>query len=196
LRIRTRTYFLAAVVALCGFPALGQSWEVGGTIGIVDDVSHRLALDQFRSKDVSGWVGYELEPQVQLRGTFGSFRTTGANSERSVTDASGATVTAPRLTTHVDYATIGVSYEFFQGDSTSGVFAGIGGYKLRPDAAPAGFEAFEDPSATELGWHFGVDGSFRIVSHLSAVGRLTLHGFHADVNRSILTAAAGLSWRF
>lgn len=186
----------AAAWALCAAPAFAQTWGAGVSLGLVDDVSHRFAVDDFRSRDFSGFVDYETEPSVLVRGTFGSLRTTGANSERTVTTSGGVTEVAPRLTSRVDYGTLGVSYEFLQGDSRSGIFAGIGGYKVKPDAAPAGFEEFRDPSTTVFGWHFGVDGNFRLVSRLFGLVRLTVHGFNAGGQRKILTADAGLAYRF
>jgi hypothetical protein len=197
--IRIRSWIFAATALVGVFaagPALAQPWGVGASYGLVEDVSHSFSLDQFHSHDASGWIEYEVEPAVQLRGTFGSLRTTGNNSERTVTNSSGESVVAPRLTSRIDYATIGVSYEFLEGDTRSGVFAGIGGYKIRPDAAPPGFEEFRDPSTTTLGWHAGVDGSIRLVSALSAVGRLSVHGFDSGGWRAILTADAGLAFRF
>ena len=193
---RTRALLIAALAAACAGRGLGQNWTAGAALGVSEDVSHRFALDELKSHDVSAWIQYETQPEVQVRGTFGSLRTTAANSERLVSIGGAPPVLAPRLTSHIDYATIGVSYEFVTGDYASGVFGGIGGYKIRPDSAPSGFEDARDPSRTVLGWHLGVDGSVRIVRRLSAVGRLTLHGFRDDGNRTILTAAAGLAYRF
>lgn len=190
--IRIRALLVSAAAILSAMPALAQSWTAGAALGLTEDVSHRFALDELKSRDVSAWISYEAEPEVQLRGTFGSLRTTAANSERLV----APDLVAPRLTSHIDYATVGVSYEFVTGDYASGIFAGIGGYKVRPDAAPADFEAYRDRSETVFGWHLGVDGSLRIVSRLSGVGRITVHGFRSGGNRTILTTAAGLAYRF
>ena len=194
--IRIRTLLLAASVALWTIPALAQSWGAGASLGLVEDVSHRFTLDELRSRDLSAWVEFHLQEQVQLRGTFGSLRTSGANSGRTVTAADGAQVTAPDLKSRVDYGTLGVSYEFWEGDYTSGIFAGLGGYRIRPETAPSGFSEFSDPRETVLGWHAGVDGSFKILRPLSAVGRITLHGFRSGGNRTLLTADFGLLYRF
>jgi hypothetical protein len=190
-----RALVLAAAASALAVPSSAQSWSAGAAWGVTENVSHRFSLDELKSRDLFGWVQYQAQPDVLLRATYGSLKTTAANSERTVSDGSSE-VQAPRLTSHVDYLTLSASYELVTGDYTSGIFAGIGGYKLKPDAAPAGFEFARDPDRTVLGWHFGLDGSARIVSHLSAVGRFTLHGFEADQRHTILTAAAGLSWRF
>lgn len=194
-RLGTRVLLLAAIGIAIAAGASAQSWTAGAAWGVTEDVSHRFELDHLKARDLSGWIQYETQPEVQLRATFGSLKTTAANSERFVSDGS-TTVEVPRLTSHVDYLTLGVSYEFVTGDYASGIFAGIGGYKIKPDAAPPGFEFARDPARTVLGWHLGLDGSVRIVSRLSGVGRLTVHGFQADQRHTILTAQAGLAWRF
>ncbi|MDQ2978821.1 MAG: hypothetical protein M3R62_06345 [Acidobacteriota bacterium] len=194
--IRIRTLLVVAGVALGAVPALAQSWGAGASLGLVEDVSHRFSLDELRSRDLSAWVEFHLQEQVQLRGTFGSLRTRGANSGRIVTASDGALLVAPDLKSRVDYGTVGVSYEFWEGDYTSGIFAGIGGYRIRPESAPAGFSEFSDPRETVLGWHAGVDGAFKILRPLSAVGRITVHGFRSGGNRTILTAGVGLLYRF
>ena len=192
----SRIFALAALAALAGSPAFAQSWAVGGSAGAVNDVSRRLSVDEFHSQDWNAWGQFELEDRVQLRGTYGSLRTRAAESGQPGNDSSGGPLIVPVLTSHVDYGTLGVSYEFFEGDFTSGLFAGIGVYKVRPNAAPPGFEDFRDPRRTVFGWHAGVDGSVRIVSRLSLVGRLTLHRFKAGTGRTILTTDAGFKYRF
>jgi hypothetical protein len=192
----SRIFALAALAALAACPALAQSWGAGASAGAVNDVSRRLSVDEFHSQDWNAWAQFELEDRVQLRGTYGSLRTRAAESGQPGNDSSGGPLIVPVLTSHVDYGTLGVSYEFFEGDFTSGLFAGIGVYKVRPNDAPAGFEDFRDPRRTVFGWHAGADAAVRIVSKLSLVGRLTLHRFKAGTGRSILTTDAGFLFRF
>jgi hypothetical protein len=167
----------------------------GGTWGVSSDVSHNFALDQFKPSDVSGWIQYETQPEVQVRATLGSLKTTAANSGESVSDGSNV-VEVPRLTSHVDYLTLSVSYEFVTGDYATGIFGGIGGYHVHPDETPPGFEFAQDPDRTVFGWHLGVDGTFKIVTRLNGIVRFTLHGFEAVEHHTILSAQAGLGWRF
>ena len=196
IRKRVTAPLIFALAALAASPAAAQSWGVGATAGAVNDVSRRLSVDEFHSQDWNGWVQFELEDRVQLRATYGSLRTRAAESGQPGNDSTGAPLIVPVLTSHVDYGTLGVSYEFWEGDYRSGLFAGIGVYKVRPNAAPPGFEDFSDPRRTVFGWHAGADGTVRIVSRLSLVGRLTFHRFKAGTGRSILTADAGLQFRF
>ena len=201
MEIRTRAaafriLAVAALAALAGSRASAQGWGVGASAGAVNDVSRRLSVDEFHSQDWNAWIQFELEDRVQLRGTYGSLRTRAAESGQPGNDASGGPLIVPVLTSHVDYGTLGVAYELWEGDYTSGLFAGIGVYKVRPNAAPPGFEDFRDPRRTVFGWHVGVDGTIKIVSPVSLVGRLTLHRFSAGTGRSILTADAGFKVRF
>ncbi|MEP6802054.1 MAG: hypothetical protein ABJC07_08960 [Acidobacteriota bacterium] len=193
---RIRILTLAAGLLTCGLPALAQTWGLGAALGTVNDVSHRFAFEEFRSRNLSLWGEFALEDRVQLRATWGSLNTTGANSGRIVTDGAGVNFLAPELHTRIDYGTIGVSYEFWEGDFTSGLFAGIGGYRIHPGVAPAGFEPFADPKETVLGGHAGIDGSLKVWRQLSVVGRFTVHAFKSGASRAILTADGGVMYRF
>ncbi len=187
--IRARVLLWSILAALLApLPARAEDWGLGASLGALNDVSHRFKIQEFHARDLNAWIEFQLEEHVQLRGTYGSLRT----------PAGSADETAQGLKSHIDYATIGVSYEFVEGQSdyTSGLFAGFGGYRVRPDTAPAGLEALADRAETVFGWHAGVDGSIRVISRLSAVGRITAHRFRSSGGRTLLTANAGLLFRF
>ena len=182
--------FLAASVR-------AQAWTVGATVGLVDDVKRHVRLDEFQPRDVNLWVDYEIEEKVQLRGAFGTLKTKGVNAGQSFTLPGQSTPTVmPDLNDKIDYATVGASYQFWEGYYTSGLFAGIGGYKIRPEAAPAAIANFRDQRETAFGWHLGVDGSLKIVSRVAVTVRLTYHNIRATVTKPLVTANAGLSYRF
>jgi hypothetical protein len=186
-----------AVVFLSAGAAMAQSVGVGATIGVVDDVTDRFHLDEFKPKDVNLWVDYELQPQVLARATFGTLKIRGVNAGQEVTPSESSTsVILPGLTDHVDYVTVGVTYQFWEGDYTSGLFGGFGGYKIRPDSVDSSIASFSDKRETVFGWHGGVEGSFQIVSHLSLIIRLTFHNIRSSPVRSLITANAGLGYRF
>ena len=190
---------LAAVVAfLAAGPLLAQgSIGVGATIGLVNDVGGRFHIDEFKSKDVNLWADYEVQDKVLVRAMLGTLKVKGANAGKDVTlVANGPIVTLPDLTEHIDYATIGVSYLFAEGSYTSGIFAGFGGYKVRPDSAPADVANYRDQRETAFGWHGGVEGGMHIVSRLSFMIRLTYHSIRSESGRSLLTANAGFGYRF
>ncbi len=187
----------AIVVFLVAGSAMAQSVGVGATIGVVDDITDHFHLDEFKPKDVNLWVDYELEPKMLVRATFGTLKVHGANAGLEVTPSGSSTpVTLPGLTDHVDYATVGVSYLFWEGDYTSGIFGGFGGYKIRPDSVDPSIASYSDKSETVFGWHGGAEGSFQIVSRLSLIIRLTFHNLRTSPVRSLLTANAGLGYRF
>ncbi|HLN80445.1 MAG TPA: hypothetical protein VK392_04560, partial [Thermoanaerobaculia bacterium] len=106
-------------------------------------------------------------------------------------------VVLPDLKVRIDYATVGVSYQFWEGDYTSALFGGIGGYKVNPDPAPsAAITNFRDARESVFGWHVGMDGDLRVLSRLSIVGRLTFHEIYSESRRSLLTANVGAVFRF
>jgi hypothetical protein len=184
-------------VFLAPLPAAPQEWAVGFAYGIVTDVEDDLRLDEFDPRDVTGWVEYRLENQVHLRGAFGSMKVDGdAAGEQAVLVPGSPPATLPELRTRIDYATIGVAYQFWEGNYTSGLFGGIGGYKVNPDPAPQGLSNFRDRHETVFGWHLGVDADVRILSRVSLIGRLTYHKIRSETGRSLLSAAAGMVYRF
>ena len=189
---------VGVLVFLGAGPLLAQgSIGVGATIGLVNDVGGRFHVDEFKSKDVNLWADYEVQDKVLVRATLGTLKVKGANAGKDVTlVAGGPLVTLPDLTEHIDYATVGVSYLFAEGGYTSGIFAGFGGYKVRPDSAPAEVANYRDQRETAFGWHGGVEGGMQIVSRLSFLVRFTYHNIRSESGRSLLTANAGFGYRF
>ncbi len=176
--------------------ALAQSWGAGVTIGAVNDVEHRFHWDEFKPKDIAGSLELEIEPKVILRATVGQMRVKGENAGKTFTLPSGSDVTLPDLTNDIRYATLGVSYEFWEGTYTSGAFVGIGGYKIEPRDVPAEIANYRDQRETVFGWHTGVEGGIQLVKHLSLMLRLTYHGVLSTSERSLLSASGGLTFRF
>ena len=181
--------------AIFSAPVRAQDWGVGATIGLTNDVDHRVRVSGFDPSDVNAWVEFNLEDRTLLRLTMGSIKTKGTNAGL-IADIDGEEVALPDLKSRINYANVGVSYQFWEGDYTSGIFGGIGGYKIDPDRVAPEFEGFEDPKETVFGLHVGIDGDLRVISRLSLVGRITLHKIFSDRNRLLLTANAGLGFRF
>ena len=71
---------LLAFLAISASPAFAQDWGVGASIGLANDVEHRVRLDRFDPRDVHAWIDFALEERVLLRGTLGSIKTTGSNA--------------------------------------------------------------------------------------------------------------------
>jgi hypothetical protein len=190
---------LGITVVLLGIltaPAVAEDWAVGASIGLVNDVERSFRLDEFHPREGNAWVDFRLEDRVVLRGTAGSMKVNGDNAGQTAVVGGGAVV-LPDLKTRIDYVTVGISYQFWEGDYTSGIFGGIGGYKVNPDPSPSPeITNFRDRNETVFGWHFGVDGDLRVLSRLSLVGRLTYHYVRSESVRSLLTANAGAVFRF
>jgi len=196
LSIRKKLGLALVVAGVSATPAFAEDWAVGASIGLVNDIERHFRLDDFGARDGNAWVDFRLEERVLLRGTFGSMKAKGDNAGQ-VVSVNGEDVVLPELKVRIDYATVGVSYQFWEGDYTSGLFGGIGGYKVNPDPAPSpAITNFRDARQTVFGWHLGVDGDLRVFSRLSLVGRITFHEIYSESRRSLLTANAGAVFRF
>ncbi|HSD71738.1 MAG TPA: hypothetical protein VLE54_03055 [Thermoanaerobaculia bacterium] len=190
-----RLLFPLIFFAMPAASVLAQDWGVGASVGLVNDVQHRIRLDGFDPRDASAWVDFHLEDRVLLRGTLGSMKTKGSKAGQFA-EVSGHSVVLPDLNERIHYVDVAASYQFWEGDYTSGIFAGIGGYRIDPDSVAPGLESFRDPKETVFGFHVGLDGDLRVFSRLSIVGRITFHKLFTDTNRSLLTANAGAAFRF
>jgi hypothetical protein len=185
------------ITILFAGPCLAQGVGIGATVGAVNDIGGKFHIDGFNTRDLNAWVDYETQEKVLVRATFGSLRLKGVNAGQTVSPPSGdPPVTLPSLMNSVDYATLGVSYLFAEAGYTSGIFAGFGGYRIRPDAVADNIANYRDQRETALGWHAGVDGSVQLVSRLSLMIRVTYHNIRNEAGRSLLTANAGLWYRF
>jgi hypothetical protein len=177
--------------------ALAQGWRVGASAGLVNDVKGTFRLGKFGDRDVNGWIDFIADDQVAIRATFGSLKVNGSQAGHSVSLTPGAPpTTLPDFKDRINYGTLGVSYEFFEGNYTSGVFAGIGAYRNDPESVDPALRPYQDPNQTVFGWHVGVDGNFRVFSRVSIVVRLTYHYTTRDPRRQLLNADAGLQYRF
>ena len=176
------------LAAACGF---AQDWTVGAAWGGVNDIERTFRLEGFHARDISAWVDYRLESHVLLRASYVSIKTTGDNAGKLV--LGGPPLLLPDLRVGMDAATLGVSYTFFEGFYTSGMFGGIGGYRIRPEKVASDFQPYADAAETAFGFHVGVDGDFRIAKPVSVILRLTFHGILSQSKRSLLVAAAGIA---
>ena len=193
-----RTVLLAIAACLLAASARAQMWGAGVTFGAVNDVEHGFHFDDFKPKDIAGYLEYAVEKDVVFRATYGQMRMKGENAGKTFTNPDGSTIgPLPDLTQDIRYAMVDVSYEFFEGFYRSGVFAGIGGYKIEPRDVEPQFANYRDNRETAFGWHAGVDGNFQVVTrHLFVTVRFTIHGILSTQGRYPLVAGAGLTYRF
>jgi len=192
---------LGTALAASGMSQTSSTWGVGATAGFVNDVGnhHGFHLNRFKKSEVTGWLDYRLQEQTLLRLTYGSMRTAGSNAGATVivpVDGAPGALTLPAYRERIEYGTIGASYLFVESFYTAGLFAGIGGYHVKPDSIGPEFLPFRDRDETVFGWHAGVDGELRLAHHLGLVARLTYHNFAAHPHRQFFNADAGLAGRF
>jgi hypothetical protein len=95
------------------------------------------------------------------------------------------------LDPQLDYATVAGEYRFYRSWYDSGMFIGLGGYRLRGNRPGAGEE-----DETSVGVTAGVTGEFELVGHLSLLGEITGHWANLDRAQLFTTAQAGLAFKF
>lgn len=185
------------VLACAGLAASAraQSFGLGISVGLPNDVGTEVQLENFDHSEVTGWLDYRIESSTLLRLMYGNMRTRQALSQSVIQTPTGA-FTLPEFKERVEYGTVGVSYLFWEGFYTSGIFAGIGAYGIRPDAVHPDIAAYADRHETVFGWHGGLDGEFRVLERLSLVLRFTYHNISAHPHRQFINADAGLVARF
>ena len=196
--MRNRTMLFVALCLGVASATRAQNWGAGATVGLVNDVSVNATFDGFKRSEVTVWADYKMEHNTLLRGTFGWMRTTQTNSENTVTTPDGP-LTLPLVKERVNYGIVSVSYLFWEGFYTAGVFGGIGGYHIKPDESETldpVFDPYLDRNETVFGWHAGLDGDFRLMKHLSLVIRFTYHNASAHPHRQWVTADTGLVAKF
>jgi hypothetical protein len=188
----------AILLAALAPSARAQVFGVGGSVGLVNDVGDDFTLNGFKHSEVAGWVDYRFEKSSLLRLTFGSMRTRQSHGASIIVPATGdsGTPVTRALKERVEYLSLGVSYLLWEGFFTSGLFAGVGGYHIRPDAVPTDFTGLADRKETVVGWHAGSEAMFRVYKNLSLVGRLTYHNVSAHPHRQWVNVDAGVAARF
>lgn len=197
MRLGKQLIFVGLLVfGLCG-SARAQNFRAGASIGLVNDVERNLHLDEFHHHDLNVWGEYVTDEKIALRVTFGSLKVKGSQGGDSVSLTPGAPPSQlPDLTDRINYGTFSADYQFFEGDYTTGLFLGVGVYRVEPESVDPALQKYQDPSQTVFGWHAGLDASFRLASRLSFLLRATYHNTRATPARSLLTANAGFQYRF
>ena len=195
MKIPRAALLACAMTAAVALPASAQRYGIGGAVGIVNDVSSDATFSGFDWGEANGWFEYRMEESTVLRLTYGSMWTQQSRSGAVVTTPDG-TVTLPELDENVNYGIVSVSYLFWEGFFTSGLFAGIGGYGIRPDPVPPDAEPYADEDETVFGWHAGADGEFQVHKQLGVLLRFTYHNVSAHPHRQFVNADAGLVFRF
>ena len=93
----------------------------------------------------------------------------------------------------LEYATIGGEYRFYKNWYDSGIFLGLGGYRLTGDSGFAGGGSRDE---TAVGLTGGVTGEFEISKHFALLGQISGHYVDLDQATLFATAMGGVSVRF
>jgi hypothetical protein len=196
-RLGKRLIFVGVLVIGFCASARAQNFRAGASIGMVNDVERHVSLDEFHHHDLNVWGEYVTDEKIALRVTLGSLKVKGSQGGDSVSLTPGAPPSQlPDLTDKINYGIFSADYEFFEGDYTTGIFLGVGVYRVKPESVDPTLLNYQDPSQTVFGWHAGLSGSFRIASRVSFILRATYHNTRATPARSLLTANAGFQYRF
>ena len=191
-----RALILCAVLAALAAPCLAQTFGVGGAVGIINDVDpYSEAFKGFKWGEANGWFEYRMEEDATLRLTYGNMWTQQSASQSVVTTPDGA-VPLPKLDENIQYGIVSVDYRLWQGFFTSGLFAGIGWYGIRPAEVPPDLEPYADRHENVFGWHVGVDGEFTVTKQVGVVLRFTYHNISAHPHRQFANADGGVVYRF
>jgi hypothetical protein len=130
-----------------------------------------------------------------VRVTYGKMRILGDNVGQ-VVDIGGVPVVMPEYRDRLQYFTLDVSYFLRMGPLTSGLFAGIGGYGIRPESISPELDFARDQRERVFGWNAGADGELHLYRGLAMVGRVTVHGILSETKRYLLVTSVGLVYRF
>ena len=184
-----------ALGAFAAAPASAQQFGFGGSVGWNLDVSRDAQFDEFHFGNYQGWFEYSMEENVLLRFTGGTMKTRQTNSGAILQTPTGST-TVPELDEHINYGMVSVSYHFWEGFFTSGLFGGIGGYGIHPDDVPPAYSDVGDVRETVFGFHLGAEGEFHVTRNVGVDVRFTYHNISAHPHRQFVNADVGATWRF
>ena len=94
---------------------------------------------------------------------------------------------APQL----EYVTIGGEYRFYKNWYDSGIFLGLGGYRLTGEDFGGGSR-----DETAIGVTGGVTGEFEITQHFALLGQISGHYVDLDQSQLFATAMGGVAVKF
>jgi hypothetical protein len=88
---------------------------------------------------------------------------------------------------NLDYATLSGEYRMYEGWYDSGIFLGLGGYRLQGD---------DEEEETAVGVTLGVTGDYQVSRWLSVVAELSGHWADLESNQLFAFGHAGLAVKF
>jgi hypothetical protein len=190
--------FVSAMIAGTGILRAQTygNFGVGAAYGAVNPVENRFRLENFQLRDASVWLEYRADESVVLRATLGSMKVDGHNAGETAPVGASANVVLPDLRDKIEYATVSAGYQFRESGFSSGLFGGVGGYRIRPETAAADYAPYQDSRETVWGFHFGAEAEVPLWRPVSFVARLTYHLPQTHPKRFLLSAVGGLAVHF
>lgn len=173
-----------------------QTFGVGASGGLVETGETHFSFSEFERSDVNFWGDFELEEHVVLRASLGRMHVAAHNAGQPVKVGNATLVGPEDMRDRIDYGLVSTSYNFVESAWTSGLFGGVGIYRVDPGVPEGELAATAGKAETVWGIHFGVDAQLRVWHSLGIVGRVTAHFTQTDPHRTLVTADAGLSYRF
>jgi len=176
--------------------AQSDAFGVGASGGLADAADHGLRLSEFHRSDVNAWIDYALEEHITLRATVGRMNVAAHDAGQSVLVGDLLIHAPDDLRDRVDYGLVSTSYEFVEPAWKSGLFGGIGVYRVDPGNPGPVLAPLADKAETVWGLHVGLDAQVNVWRRLSVLGRITVHVPQTNPHRVLVTADAGLAYRF
>ncbi|HEV8239363.1 MAG TPA: outer membrane beta-barrel protein [Thermoanaerobaculia bacterium] len=179
---------LALVVALgafCGAAPAHAAEPYVFSVGVLGGIGGPLDADEpdpgISQRSMELELGLVTEPRTLLTLRLGRI------------DFADADQLGAFLSPQLEYATISGEYRFYKNWYDSGIFFGLGAYRLSGNARDFGGGSDDE---TAVGLTAGVTGEFEITQHFALLGEITGHYVDLDENNVFATAMGGVSVRF
>ena len=177
---------LAIILAVTLMPVDAQAQDVGITLALSGGVGGSPDSDGYGGSGFQLLAGMEFSPRTLTAVRFGELSTDLEFTTDSATFVEDADLT---------YLTVGTEYRRGADYYDSGLFIGIGYYKLegtRPSGLPTGDLPIDEDS---LGLSMGVTGDFRINKRFSALVEISGHYADFDDVQFFLMGHVGLAFK-
>jgi hypothetical protein len=174
--IQTAFWIATIVVVLGSGPATAQGrynlmlTATGGVGGSIDEDAAGFGNSAFQLGLLTELNEHSLLALRVGRLSFGTSDTLGSLADPSV-----------------DYATVGGEYRYDEGAYTSGLFLGLGAYRL------SGLVGGSREDETAIGVNLGASGIFDINRRVSVVAEISAHLLNADFAEILVLALGGVA---
>lgn len=192
-----RNLLLVALIVLSALPAVAQTNEFGVLIGgsrrFVDDAEQEPGVEfadstfSFSNNSFDIFWAVQIEPDTYLKFKAGRIENDIAVAYE-LPGADGEPDTYRRDTRgEVQHLTTSVEYRFSEPWGSTGLFGGLGFYRLSPE---------DDDSETSFGFNGGVSADFPLSRRYGVILEATYHWVGGELQQRFLTGSAGLRVSF